>query len=391
MPYFGDRIALCSSYLLAVLICGCGVVLSAPTVTEVVTAIQEMERFLFKDAPFHVDYSRNKCEEATRSRYSGGYLNVRFALAHRGKKWYSLKQFLVVGEENEHGSNIVTLDNGQKISVPLEPKIIVTKENTHLEWKPYGRHSIVLQHLASDGNNVFQNLDYLRHVGLNPAKHIANTMGADITRLSNIEWLKDDLDHPFLPDFIEQNSSKYKVLSTQENVDDFPCWILEYPGMDKIWVDAERGFAVRKRVYHWGPGQPRKFGIHNLDFKEVKPGLWLPEKQIIEKYASIKSENKNIWDQVTSRLYYQLDRVDFDENVPDALFSITPSPGTYVMDMIRGVEYTVTDPNQDPFAGPIELARGVNRWIMFRAITIIIGSILIFIAVWRMLSRMERK
>jgi len=377
--------------LFAALPCGNEVVMSAPTVKEVLVAFQEMDRLLFNGAAFHVDYSRNKCEEVTKSRYSGGYLNVRFALAHKEKQWYSLKQFLVVGKENELGSNIVTLDNGQKLSVPLEPKIIVTKENTHLEWKPYGRHSIVIARLADDGNNVFQNLDYFRHMGLNPAKYIANTMGADIKRLSNIEWLKDDLDHPFFPDYLEQNLTKYRVSPTQEDIDGFPCWILEYPGMDKIWVDAECGFAVRKRIYHWGPGLPRKFGIYNRDLKEVKPGLWIPENQVVEKYASIKSEDKKIWDQVACRLYYQLDRVDFGEQVPDSLFSINPSPGTNVMDMIRGIEYTITEEGADPFAGPIAEGLKVNRHVKYRAIGIMIGSILVLIAVWRLLRKKEEK
>lgn len=367
-------------------------VLSAPTVQEILSAFQEMDRLLFGDEiPFHIDYSRNKCEEVTKSRYSGGYLNVRFALARKEKQWYSLKQFLVVGERNNLGENIITLENGQKINSPLEPTIIVTRGNTHLDWKQDGRPLIVIQPLPDDGHNVFQNLDYFRHIGLNPAKHIAHTMGADIKRLSNVEWLKDDLDHPYLPDFLEQNWSKYKVLPDQENVDGFPCWILEYPGMDKMWVDEKCGFAVRKRIYHWGHGQPRKFGIHNLDLKEVKPGLWLPENQVVEKYASIKSEDKKIWDQVASRLYYQLDRIDFGEQVPDSLFSINPTPGTDVVDEIRGIEYTVTEEGTDPFAGPIALGIKANRYVMFRAICIITGSILMLFAVWRMLRNKEDK
>ena len=391
MLRFGNRFVFYGFLSFVVLPSGCEMVLSAPTVKEVLTAFQTMDRLLFNDGAFHVDCSRNKCEEVTRSRYSGGYLNVRFALAHKEKQWYSLKQFLEVGEENELGKNIVTSDNGQKIYVPLEPKIIVTKENAHLQWNQTGSPSIWLQQLDDHGGNVFQNLDYFRHIGLNPAKHIAKTMGANIKRLTATEWLKDDLEHPFLPDFLEQNLSKYKVLPNQEDVDGFPCWVLEYPGMDKIWVDAERGYAVRKRVYHWEPRQPRKFGIHNLDLKEVKPGLWLPENQIVEKYASIKSEDKKIWDQVACRLYYRLDRVEFGDQVSDDLFSIRPEVGTRVLDNIRNIEYTITAEGADPFAGAVGQGIQTNRFTKYRAIGIIVGSVMIFIAVWRMLRRTDGK
>jgi hypothetical protein len=77
-----------------------------------------------------------------------------------------------------------------------------------------------------------------------------------------------------------------------------------------------------------------------------------------------------------------LETIAFDTDVSEELFNIVPEPGTYVLDDIRKIEYTITDPNFDPFAGPIDQEITANRYVMFRAILIIIGSILILVAMW---------
>jgi hypothetical protein len=89
-------------------------------------------------------------------------------------------------------------------------------------------------------------------------------------------------------------------------------------------------------------------------------------------------------------MYYEVEEILID-CVPDSLFEVSLPIGTRVIDSARDTIYTIYDSNTDPFAGPIELARGTNRWVMVRAICIIFGSIMIFIGVWWMLSRMERK
>ncbi|GHT37140.1 hypothetical protein FACS189427_09740 [Planctomycetales bacterium] len=198
--------------------------------------------------------------------------------------------------------------------------------------------------------------------------------------------MKDYLDHPFLPDFLEKNKGNYKINPHQEDVDGFMCWVVEYPGMDKFWVDTEHGYVVRKRIYHWEPDKPRKFAIHNSDFREVKPGLWLPYKQIVDKYASIVSESRDIWDKVASRLHYQLETIEFDSQVPDEIFNVSPPVGTYVMDELRGIEYTISDETKDPFEDPIRQGIGVlkvqERMAMWRFIGVVVINICVITYIW---------
>jgi hypothetical protein len=150
--------------------------------------------------------------------------------------------------------------------------------------------------------------------------------------------------------------------------------------MDKFWIDTEHGCVIRKRVYHWEPGKPRKFAIHNSDFREVKPGIWLPYKQVVDKYASIKSESSNIWDKVVSRLYYQLEEVLINE-VPDKIFDIKPPVGTRIIDSVRDVQYTIYDESKEPFEDPIKQGIGVLKKHERRAMWRFIGVAVINICI----------
>jgi hypothetical protein len=300
-----------------------------PTINEILDGIKKMERGLFQNSTaFLVVCVRTKCDEVTPTRYSGGYLNTRFAIGKRQNEWYSLKQFLKIETKKDQKEGTLVLDDKDEVFVPSEPKLTVIKNNMLLEWNQTGRPLITLENFNT-GRNIFGNIDYFRHLGLNVGKQIAESVNVDFEKLVQLEQLKDYLEHPFLPDFLEKNKANYHVLPSQEKIDGFPCWVVEYPNMDKFWIDTLHGFVIRKRIYHWGVGQPRMFCILNQEFKEVKPELWFPQKQIVEKYASIKSENKNLWDKIACRLHYQLETIAFDTDVSADLFNIVPEPGTY--------------------------------------------------------------
>jgi hypothetical protein len=315
-------------------------------------------------------------------------LNTAFVVAKSGDRWFTSKAFTEIGQKDSEGRNMVSTAGGGQLWVPLEPQISISKNSLLLEWRQYSESASVDQ--LTDGRNMHQCFDYFRHIGWNVSRYVVESGGEKYDIVQKDPSLGDYLDHPFLPEFLEQNSSKYKVLPIQEDIDGFPCWVLEYLGMDKVWVDSERGHAIRKRVYHWEPGKPRKFSILNQEWKEVAPRLWLPHKQIVDKYASIVSEDSKIWDQVTARMFYEVNEILIND-VSDKLFSVDLPVGIEVLDSARGTIYTVTDPNSDPFAGPIGQGIKPNRFVMFRAITIIIGSLMIFIAVWRMLRNKEGK
>ncbi|MDR1494355.1 MAG: hypothetical protein LBT05_16800 [Planctomycetaceae bacterium] len=61
-----------------------------------------------------------------------------------------------------------------------------------------------------------------------------------------------------------------------------------------------------------------------------------------------------------------------------------------MIDGIRKVEYTITEPNSDPFAGPIGQGIKANRYVMIRALFIIVGVAMILISIWLTLRKKER-
>jgi len=354
---------------------------AVPTIDDIINGIKSSENLFFQLDSFMVHCERIRSEDITPSRFGGGYTNVAFIVAKKDAKWFTSKAFTEVGQVGADGLNMVG-----GVWTPLEPQISVLKNRLLLEWVQYGERASV--DLFANSNNVHQCFDYFRHMGWNASRRMVEADGGNYEVLLAIPALGDHLDHPFLPEFLEQNKRRYIVHPTREYVDGFLCWVVEYPGMDKLWIDTKHGYAVRKRIYHWGPGKPRKFAILNQDWKEVSPGLWLPHKQIVDKYASIVSEDSKIWDQVTARMYYEVKEILIDD-VPDSLFEVSLPVGTRVTDFVRDVQYTIWDPNTDPFAGPIELASGSNRWIVFRALSIIAGSVMFFVGLWLILRKME--
>jgi len=360
-----------------------------PTVDGIIDGIKASERRFFQLDSFLVNCERKRSEDITPSRFSGGYLNVVFIVAKSGNRWFTSKAFTEVGQQDSEGRNMITLKGGGHLWSPLEPHVLLLKNHLSLEWRQFSEYASVDPFEGEHTKNAHSRFDYFRHVGWNVSRHLIESENKDydVVRKTLFE---DDIDHPFLPEFLEKNKNRYTVHPNQEEADGFPCWVVEYPEMDKFWVDTEHGYAIRKRIYHWEKGKPKKFAILNQDWKEVAPELWLPYKQIVDKYASIVAEDSQIWNEVTARMYYEINEILIN-NVPDNVFEIALPIGTHVTDNARKTQYTIWDPNTDPFAGPIAQGLNVNRYVKYRAIGIIIGSIMILIAVWRMLRRREGK
>jgi len=355
---------------------------SPPTINAIVAGVKSSENSFLQLNSFLINCERKKTETIAPSRFSGGYINVAFIVAKSGSRWFTSKAFTEVGQKNHEGHNIV-----RGVFTPLEPDILLLKNHLSLEWDQSSVHAIV-DHFTDGHFNLHGRFDYFRHIGWNMSRYLVESENKSYDTI--LKDFEDLLDHPFLPEFLEQNREKYVVHPNTEDVDGFRCWVVEYPGMDKMWIDVEHGFAVRKRIYHFGEGKPRKFAIRNQEWKEVAPDLWLPHKQTVDKYVSILPEDPKIWDQVTARMYYEVNEILIN-SVPDELFDVILPVGTHVVDIARDARYTIWDPNVDPFAGPIEQALKVNRHVKYRALGIIIGSIIIFIAVWQILSRMEKR
>jgi hypothetical protein len=215
-----------------------------------------------------------------------------------------------------------------------------------LEWDQYSRRATVDP--LGDGGNIWLSWHYTNNLSLSVFKYITRSTGANPAKVP-----VDDVKRPFLPDFLRKNVARYRVKPEPEEVDGVRCWLVEWPDMDRFWVDPQHGFAIRRRAYCWGPGKPLHTAVLNRDYREVKPGLWLPYLQIVDRYADMNAEDKSVWGKVACRTEIHLDSIEFDR-LSDDFFEIRLPPGTFVHDFIRHLKYRVSDPNGgDPFGEPV--------------------------------------
>jgi hypothetical protein len=313
-----------------------------PTLEQIIAGLEQYEKLLFENTSLQLRYARSETEDVTPSAYSGGYFRAEWSLAYRGDKWFAERRFL----------DPVKTEN---LWIPAEPETQIIKQGVLLEWKQ-SSHSAVVDRFDL-GRNFYAGLFYTRNLSLDAPARIAKSNGADLATVR--KRYSDDADLPFLPIFLRDNSAQYRVLPDREEVDGQNCWVVEWPGMDKFWVLPERGFAVPRRIYHFGPGKPIRYEFLHKDYREVKPGLWLPFTQIEDKYASITSESKDIWGRVAARNRYELLSAEFD-SVPDSRFEVSLPPGTKVIDTIRKFKYAVEGKlDTDPFTAEIEKAKQI--------------------------------
>lgn len=337
---------------------------TAPTIDQVIAAWDSLEKRFFGASSFLLVYERTNSRDVTASLASGSLLPAVWRFAHKGDQWLVERQFTKPYES-------------KKIHVPAEPKTEVVRKNLILEDTPENRRALLM---AFDlGQNIYGGLFYTINLSLDAPKFIASSNGVGDKMDEIRRRYADDLDFPFLPDFLRQNRSYYRVLPTAEEVDGKKCWVVEWPGMDRIWVDPLLGYAARRRAYCWGPGKALKLEIFNKDYRNVGNGLWLPFAQIVDKYASVVAENPSIWGKVTCITEYKVESIEFDK-LTDAFFDIHLPPGTVVLDQVRHFEYVVPDAElADPFANAIHDVRIATRpWWAYLLIAINLG-VLVFI------------
>jgi len=77
----------------------------------------------------------------------------------------------------------------------------------------------------------------------------------------------------------------YKVVGRARVGSDDGLVELQGPG-DRIWLDPNRGYALRRRVWDWLPGTSHQFDVTLNDMHSISPGLWLPWKVHIGRHAA---------------------------------------------------------------------------------------------------------
>lgn len=92
------------------------------------------------------------------------------------------------------------------------------------------------------------------------------------------EFWQEDEPSLTLPRCLSAHAKEYRVRRELEEVDSFPCHVLEWPGHDVLWIDDQCGFNVRRRQFFLPSGSPA-FEMKASGFEQKAPGIWIPARQ----------------------------------------------------------------------------------------------------------------
>ena len=312
-----------------------------PTIEEIIDGIAQSEDLFFSSDSLLMRYERTDVSKLIPESKLSGQLLAKWTMAYKADKWLNERQFTHPKKTKE-------------FMVPSAPTRQVVKEKHIVEWNQESKSATVDR--FNEGQNVYSGLFYTKNLSFDAPKHIARINGADITAIRKVPGYKDDTALPFLPDFLKDNKSNYRVMPMTEKIDGVPCWVVEWP----IWIVFGRS---KSRLCHstprvsLGTGKPRRSEFRNSDYREVKTGLWLPFTQVEDVYASPIADKQSIWGKMVSRCTYRVHSIEFDR-VPDNLFDIELPPDTRVVDIVREFRYSVSGKDDaEPFSAAISEAK----------------------------------
>lgn len=318
---------------------------------EIIERYERLNQEVFGSS-FEVDYVRDQTKNVTPSLYSGGYARSRYKIRRVNGNWHV---HMVDVESSVDDNSASSKDLGTHE---------LYQDGYYLSYRVDDGVATVAR-AGTMVYNLFHAFDYFHHCGIDPFRALAADVGADYAQLKEKEHLKDYTSLPQHPAFLRENSSEYVVVPGVHEIGGESCVLLEWSGMDKMWLDPNLGYALRRRVYHWVEDGPRKLDIQNEDFEEISPGLYLPRRQIVRKYANMPSERQAIWDKVTAELGYTAAKITLGEELPNEPFELPA--GALVIDMVREETYRVPEEGEKPFERPILEALDIkvetaSRW-----------------------------
>ena len=167
-----------------------------------------------------------------------------------------------------------------------------------------------------------------------------------------------------LPGAIIRSKREYKVRPQLEVVDGAPCYAIERPGYDVLWVDPSIGYLFRRRLYYDPPGVLAA-DLRHEDFRKYAPGIWLPQRS---KSMAYLPDNLNLPEhkgKVNALLQHTLVAARFND-LPDSFFTVPLPEQATVHDYIRGYTYIKHPPGSDPLQHALDRALAsspdVGRW-----------------------------
>src|SRR5262249_49408020 len=160
------------------------------TVSAILADIDKSELLRVSSQDFFVRWQRVKSEVVTPSKYGGGWLNVEFVVAHKNEQWMVQRRFLTDNVSSK-----------ERKDIPSAPMLMLTKNDLLFKWQQSSQYGVINQFL--NGGDMFQGLEYFSNLGLDIAKPISESNHVDYSKLKNLSALQDDLDQPFLADYVK--------------------------------------------------------------------------------------------------------------------------------------------------------------------------------------------
>lgn len=326
------------------------------TLSEIISGMKGFERRFLEQPSWRVDYTQereyfNSPKPAVSPYPRGDYINARM-----GQLLYSKRDF--------HAD-------------PRETSWCVWKDDmcTYLDGR-------VLELRAELHPHALQDFHYTDSLFIDTyrgyefvSEHLKELWGADSP--SAAFWMG-------LPRSIVAHKQDFKVQPQLVSIDGDPCYVLERPGKDIIFVDAAHGFVCRRRIYYQAPGV-LLFEKNNSRLGERAPGLWLPQRQVVKRYhasdspKALRGKLRLIETNTVKRLELGTLNASF--------FSVPIPEHAVVVDRIRGLHYTKYPKNaqeREILDDSISLARNDpsderrhRRWVPWILVNAIVLSLLL--------------
>jgi hypothetical protein len=133
-----------------------------------------------------------------------------------------------------------------------------------------------------------------------------------------------------LPRCLKSYRAHYRVRHQTEDVDGFPCHVVEWAGKDVVWIDPRHGFNFRRRR-GFQPSGNLLYEVKASYFKEKTPGIWLPERQISLTY-NMDRDPKSYHGRVAYIMINALQEARFND-VPDGVFEVPLTKEVRILDV----------------------------------------------------------
>jgi hypothetical protein len=154
--------------------------------------------------------------------------------------------------------------------------------------------------------------------------------------VKNANWtLRRQSPYPFRVD-VALATGQYEIVEPKATEGDTHCVVVQRKGLDTIWLDRDRNFALVRRDWCWGTDEPIRVRVRNSDFRGEAPGIWLPREIQVEYFGTPETAPDTLC--MTVRV-----SVKQLEIAPEESFTPPAQSGFLVYDWRQDKEYVIPE------------------------------------------------